>query len=86
MPAPAHQEICYFCPTPLVDGAPFNWINGNHWTGTEYVRIDACFGCFEAGRLARAPRKPRRPRPPRQVNMGSDWNMLVAFSQKGTRA
>jgi hypothetical protein len=76
----ATTATCHFCTT----GAR---INGCHWTGTEYVRVDVCDACYDAGRLAKHPRKPRQARQARRqpvINMASDWNMLVALT-KGAR-
>jgi hypothetical protein len=69
---------CHFCPAAL-HGA--GTINGAHWTGTEYVRVDLCSECFAAGKLASAPRRPRQPRRA-PVYAATDWNMLVAFSKR----
>ncbi len=56
-------------------------INGPHWTGTEYVRVDMCGGCQAARKPAQAPRKPRQRREP--AVYAGDWNMLVAFTGGG---
>jgi hypothetical protein len=62
---------CHFC------GQTGTRIEGNHWTGTEYVRVPVCSDDFS--KLAKAPRKPRKPRQPAPLP-ATDWNMLVAFS------
>lgn len=73
---------CHFCPRTLGtlrDGDAAT-VNACHWTGTEYVRVDICAGCYQAGKVAKAPRKPRKSRAKTSVP-ATDWNMLVAFSQ-----
>jgi len=69
------MPACHFCATEL---PIFGYVNGNHWTGTEYVRVDLCSDCYSAGQLAKAPRRPRKPRA--TVAPATDWNYLVAFS------
>lgn len=74
-------SACHFCQAQLPS---FGYINGCHWTGTEYVRVDACTDCHSAKRMAKAPRKPRRPRQAPQY-AATDWNMLVAFTKGANR-
>jgi predicted CxxxxCH...CXXCH cytochrome family protein len=69
---------CHFCPT-MIGGA--GTINGPHWTGTEYIRVDLCNGCHAAGKLKSAPRRNRQPRET-PVYAATDWNMLMAFHQR----
>lgn len=76
-------QSCFFCDRPLgttVDGDAC-LVNGNHWTGSEWIRVDLCMGCYSAGRLAKRPRQPR----PQPVYAATDWNMLVSFNQRGRR-
>jgi hypothetical protein len=68
---------CHFCK------AKGPRINGNHWAGSAYIRVDICDSCYDDKRLASAPRRARKPRSPRQIP-ASDWNMLVAM-QRGMR-
>lgn len=72
---------CHFCTRALglLRDGDAAAVNGCHWTGTEYVRVDLCAGCFDGGKLATAPRKPRQRRA-RATVPASDWNMLAAFS------
>lgn len=70
---------CHFCP------ATDARIEGNHWTGTEYIRVPACDACYEAGSLQRKPRAPRKPRV-QPVYAATDWNYLVAFTQGRKRS
>jgi hypothetical protein len=44
------DTTCYFCPA---TNAP---VNGAHWTGTEYARVNAC--TEHSGSFERAPRRP----------------------------
>jgi hypothetical protein len=69
---------CHFCPT-MIGGTRI--INGPHWTGTAYIRVDLCSECYTAGKLQSAPRRPRQPRKPKTY-VATDWNMLVAFNQR----
>jgi hypothetical protein len=71
-------STCYFCSGDL---PRIGTINGCHWTGTEYVRVDLCSDCYGAGRLASAPRRPRQRRTAPAAVPATDWNMLVAFTQ-----
>lgn len=73
---PNTAKKCHFCPATLD-----REFNGAHWTGTEYIRVDLCEACYDAGRLASAPRRKRRARVA-PVYAATDWNMLVAFSRR----
>jgi hypothetical protein len=66
---------CHFCTSPNAR------INGCHWTGAEYIRVDVCDSCYDAGKLVTAPRRPRRPRA--TTVPATDWDQLVAFTRKG---
>ena len=68
-----YTKACHFC------GQPAR-IEGNHWTGTEYVRVPICSADFAAGKLARHPRKPRQRRTRQDAVPATDWNYLVAFN------
>lgn len=46
--------ICHFCG---ISGAR---MNGPHWTGTEYVRVDFHVDCGD--QIVKAPKAPRQPR------------------------
>jgi hypothetical protein len=81
---PTHLDRkCHFCgETPTLTGddgktVSCRLINGPHYTGAEYTRVDYCPDC--AGGIARAPRRPRGPRRPAAVR-ASDWNQLVVFT------
>lgn len=77
------NKQCYFCDSSLgtlADGDACH-VNGPHWTGSEYIRVDLCGGCHSTGHPASAPRKPRRKRT-QPAYAATDWNMLVAFSQR----
>jgi hypothetical protein len=78
-------ETCHFCTRTLgtLRDGDAALVNGCHWTGAEYARVDLCAGCFDAGKLATAPRRPRRPRTTAVPT--TDWNQLVAFTRKGRR-
>ena len=76
------MTTCYFCEREqtLTNSAGTTYstlINESHWTGTEYIRVDHCGDC----KVSSHPRKPRSKRQPRQI-AATDWNMLVAFSQR----
>jgi hypothetical protein len=66
---------CHFCSTPDTR------IGANHWDGTQYLAVDACESCYDAGRVASKPRKPRQPHAAATIP-ANDWNMLVAFSKR----
>jgi hypothetical protein len=66
---------CHFCQAP---GAR---LNGNHWTGTEYVRVNICDA--DACQAAWTPRRPRRaPRPRQPVILDAGgWAMVPALNR-----
>ena len=70
---PETTKTCTFCQTSYDRG-----INANHWTGTEYVRVDVC--CEPACRkaLKSAPRRPRTPKSPRPLY--GDYAMLARIN------
>ena len=69
------MSTCHFCPS--IDAR----IEGNHWDGSQYVRVSVCDVCYASKALKKAP-----PRRRQAVQLpATDWNMLVAFSRKGTR-
>ena len=69
---------CHFCP------AEDARINGCHWTGTEYIRVEVCDPCYDSGSLASAPKRPRRKRTAQPLP-ATDWNYLVAFTKARQR-
>lgn len=75
---------CYFCDCVLgtLSDGDIAAANGNHWTGTEYIRVDLCVKCLSLNKLQTAPRRKRQPR---TTVIATDWNMLVAFNKKGQR-
>jgi hypothetical protein len=42
-------------------------VNGNEWTGTEWVRVNLCLDCYHAVGFTQKPRQPRRPRQARAL-------------------
>lgn len=66
-------SACHFCAAEFERG-----INANHWTGTEYVRVDVCSEPACRALLASAPRRPRTPRAPRPLY--GDYAMLARLN------
>jgi hypothetical protein len=69
------ETKCYFCGARGnfydADRRWHGFLSGNHWTGTEYVRVDVCDA--HASSLAKAPRKPRQKRQPQPLYGDMAW-------------
>lgn len=55
-------------------------MNANHWTGTEWVRVDVCEATACRDQLASRPRRPRRPRQPVILDAGG-WAMVPSLNR-----
>lgn len=73
-----HTSECHFC-----SAAPTGFgsiINTAHWTGTEYIRINACQACCTT-KVAAAPKAPRQPRKARQPRIMDAGGWVNVFPQ-----